>query len=327
MKKLLPVALIMVIFLTPGLRAEKGEGSVVLMLNKSDDTVAFVDPGSLEILGTAPTGVGPHEVAVERTGRYAYVANYGRQSPGGSLSVIDVRARKEVEKIDLGSNCRPHGLAFSPSDQELWVTCEEDQLVIVVDPRERKVLRTIDTGQNVTHMIVLTPDGRKAFTANIGSDTVTVIDTKSGKVDQIEVGGGPEGIAITPDGKELWVAHRTDGDLSIISTRTNEILETVEAGNFPIRIKITPNGRFAMVSNAEGGDVAVFDTKSREIIKRIRIGEAPIGVLISPDGKQAFIASTGADKVSVVDLESWEVTGTVKPGKEPDGLGWASTGG
>ena len=117
MKKLLPVALIMVIFLAPGLRAEKGEGSVVLMLNKSDDTVAFVDPDSLEILGTAPTGVGPHEVAVERTGRYAYVANYGRQSPGGSLSVIDVRARKEVEKIDLGSNCRPHGLAFSPSDQ------------------------------------------------------------------------------------------------------------------------------------------------------------------------------------------------------------------
>jgi YVTN family beta-propeller protein len=303
-------------------------GPVVLMLNKSDDTVAFVDPDTLEVLGKTPTGVGPHEVAVGPAGRYAYVANYGRQgSPGGDLTVIDVPARKAVGRIDLGKKCMPHGLAFGPGGKELWLTCEEDQLVLVVDPKQQKVIRSYDTGQEVTHMIVVTPDGHQAFTANIGSDTVTVIDAKSGAVSQIKVGKGPEGIDITPDGKEVWVAHRNGGDLSIISSRTHEILETFAVGEFPIRVKFTPNGKYALVSNAQGHDLAVVDVKSREVVRRVQLDEVPIGVLITPDGKTGFVANTQADVVSVLDLSTWEITGQVRPGDEPDGLGWASGGG
>lgn len=314
----------MLLLIAAGALAAGRSGPVVLMLNKSDDTVTFVDPKSLEILGKAPTGVGPHEVAVDAAGEFAYIANYGRQTPGGDLSIIDVRARKAAGRIDLGKKCRPHGLAFGPGDRELWVTCEVDQVVMVVDVKNRKVLRTYPTGQDVTHMIVLTPDGRQAFTANMGSNTVTVIDSRTGKVSQIQVGDGPEGIDITPNGKEVWVSHRNGGDLSIISTETHEILQTIQVGNFPIRVKITPDGQRALVSNMRGGDVAVFDTSTRKLVKRIALEEAPIGVLITPDGKTGFVANTAANAVTVLDLKTLKVAGTVKPGKEPDGLGWAA---
>ena len=88
------VIISMLLLTAVGAGAAGRSGPVVLMLNKSDDTVAFVDPKNLELLGKAPTGVGPHEVAVDAAGEFAYIANYGRQTPGGDLSIIDVRARK-----------------------------------------------------------------------------------------------------------------------------------------------------------------------------------------------------------------------------------------
>lgn len=163
------LAIVAIVAATGAALAGDGSGPVVLMLNKSDDTVAFVDPDTLEVLGKAPTGVGPHEVAVDSAGRFAYVANYGRRGdPGGDLSIIDVRAREAVGRIDLGSKCMPHGLAFGPGDRHLWVTCERDRIVHVVDPKRQQVVRTYETGQEVTHMIAVTPNGHQAFTANIG---------------------------------------------------------------------------------------------------------------------------------------------------------------
>lgn len=298
-------------------------GPRLLILNKSDSTLAIVDPQTLKVVGRVPTGNAPHEVTISPDSRFAYVSNYGTgPEPGSSLSVIDLAAMKEVKRIDIAPMLRPHGITFVAG--AVWFTAEGSRVVARYDPVSGRVNWMMGTGQTTTHMVVVTPDGKKLFTANIGSNTVSAIDTANGRVTQIAVGPGPEGMDLAPDGKELWVAHNNDGEVSIIDPATNKVKETVKVGDKPIRVKFTPDGRRVLISNANGNEVAIFDAATRKEWKRVPVGAVPVGILITPDGQRAFVASTAANKVSVIKLDDGTLAGTIEPGKEPDGLAWAS---
>src|SRR5262245_25680148 len=97
-----------------------GTAGQLLVLSKSDAALAFIDPASGKIAATGPVGEGPHEVEVSTDGRLAFVSNYGGRTSGNTLSVIDIPARKELKRVDLGELRRPHGLTFS--DGKLYFT-------------------------------------------------------------------------------------------------------------------------------------------------------------------------------------------------------------
>src|SRR5262249_35689017 len=67
----------------------------LLVLNKSDATLAFMDPVSGKTSATVPTGDGPHEIEVSADGKLAFVTNYGAKVAGNSLTVVDTATRKE----------------------------------------------------------------------------------------------------------------------------------------------------------------------------------------------------------------------------------------
>jgi YVTN family beta-propeller protein len=299
-------------------------GDVLLVCNTSDDTVSFVDSKTLEILGTTTTGRGPHEVAVTPDGKWAFVANY--EGPGNSISLIDVRKMKEVRKISIDPHRQPHGIVVSRDGTKVFATCEGTQTVIELDIKTETITRSVKTDAFVSHMLVLTPDEKKAYVANIMSGSVTAIDFENEKVAaQIETGDGCEGIDITPDGRWVWASNRQAGNVSVIDTETDKVIETVDCPGFPIRVKITPDGKHALVSCATAGEVAVFDVKTRKETARVSTGAAPIGVLITPDGSRAYVANTRANFVTVLNLENLEVEGEIKAGNTPDGLGLATS--
>jgi YVTN family beta-propeller protein len=298
----------------------------LLVVNKSADTLAFVDSARLQVIATVPTGHAPHEVAVDAAGAMAYVSNYGTQErPGSTLTVVDIAARRAVATIDLAPLQRPHGILIAP-DGTVLVTYEGSQAVAAVDPASRRAAATIPTGQQVTHMLAITPDGSRLYSANIGSDTVTRMDLALREVTHIPVGKGPEGIDVSPDGREVWVAHRGDGGLSILDEAAGRVKETIPSVcEMPIRVKFTPQGGLALVSCAKSNDVTVLASagmKARTVALRIPTGEMPVGVLVLPDGSHAFVANTLADRVSVLDMQSGKVVATFSPGDEPDGMAW-----
>src|SRR3954470_24018551 len=93
--------------------AARAQSPRLVVLNKEDATLITVDPATGRILGTVPTGDGPHEVTVSDDGRTAFVGNYGgAQGPGSSLSVIDLAAMKELRRFDTKPLLRPHGVFF-----------------------------------------------------------------------------------------------------------------------------------------------------------------------------------------------------------------------
>lgn len=292
---------------------------VLLVANKSDNTLSFVDSATFEVLATTTTGTGPHEVAVTPDGRWAFVANY--EGHGDSISLIDIETQKEVRRISIDPYRQPHGIQVNADGTKVYATVEGSRAVIELDVATETVTRAFETGQNVTHMLVLTPDNRKIYTANIGSGNATAIDlTRSEVVKHINTGAGAEGIDVTPDGREVWVTNRAADTVSIIDTATDAVVATLPATGFPIRVKITPDGQRALVSCATEGNLKVYDVASRQLVDTIDTGAVPVGVLVEPDGSRAFIANTQANTVSVLDLDTMEITARITAGQTPDGL-------
>jgi YVTN family beta-propeller protein len=320
-----------------------GPPGTLIVLNKTDNTAWLIDAATGEMRAELPTGTGPHEVAVNHDGTVAVVADYGDDTPGHTLTVLDVKAASVLKTIDLGEYKRPHGIVFA-DEQTVAVTCEENQSLIMVDIESGEVTAAVGTRQSASHMVVLAPAQPRAFVANIASGTVSVVNTETNELDDvIEAGKGAEGLDITPNGKEVWIGNRAADTITVLDAHSLEPIIELKSASFPIRVKVTPDGSKVLVSNAQSGDVAVFDAETKKEIARISMkasdeelqtagrmfegfegSPVPIGILMHPDGKLAFVANTNADMISIIDLETLEVTGRIKTGRQPDGLGWSA---
>ena len=311
-------------------------GSYLVVLNKADCTMAIVEPNSGWTKDLVPTGIGPHEVAVAYDGSIAVAADYGEKNPGSTLTVYDFRDRRVIDTIDLSPHTRPHGIAFLDNRSTLLVTSETSRAVLEVSVRGRRVVRAMDTGAAGSHMLVLGPDRKRVYTANLGSGSVSEIDLSSGKlVRTVPTGRETEAIAISPDGRELWVGNRAEDTLTVLQLSTLEKLASIPCARMPIRLRFTPDGRRALVSCAASDDVAVFDTATRAEVARIPMPGAPgeeggpplaatpVGLLVDPTNRFAFVACTNAKKIAVIDLATWQVRSEIETGNVPDGMAWA----
>jgi YVTN family beta-propeller protein len=316
-----------------------GAGTLVV-LNKSAATADLVDVATGKVTRTLPTGDGPHEGITSPDGRLVVVADYGAREAGNTLTVIDTQRGEVLAPIDLGEHTRPHGLAFA--GELLLVTCEGKRALVGVDLEQRKVVRTCDTGQEISHMVATAPDGARAFVANIGSGSVTAIDLATWTVvKSVPTGAQAEGISVAPDGREVWVTNRQAGTVTVLDAATLAVLAELECPGFPIRVEHTPDGTLALVSCPNESDVAVFDAPARTLKARVpleldlaegaeeglfgkRFGTSaiPIGILVPPGGRVAYVACAAANRVAVLDLASLAVTRTFAVGAEPDGLAW-----
>jgi YVTN family beta-propeller protein len=294
----------------------------LLVVNK-EGNLAIVDVKTREVLGKVPTGEGPHEVAASTDGKLAFVSNYGSSMPGSSISVIDVEARKE-KRLDLGSLRRPHGLDYAGG--KLYFTAESNKLIGRYDPATNQIDWLLGTGQNSTHMVMVTPDLSKMFTANIGSNSISMIEPAGvGNWNEtvIDVGKGPEGFDISPDGKQIWAANSRDGSVSIIDIYTKHVVQTfgvqTKRSN---RLKFTPDGRLVLISDLEAGDLLVLDHSTKKELKRLKLGRQPAGILVEPGSARAYVAVTGDNYIGVIDLKSLEMSARIQPGTGPDGMAW-----
>ena len=295
----------------------------LLVLNKSDATLSFIDPNSGKTTGSVPTGEGPHEIELSSNGRLAFVSNYGAGVAGKTLSVIEVATRKEQQRVDLNDLRRPHGLAFTQG--KLYFTAEDSRAIGRYDPSTKQVDWTFRTDQERTHMVIASRDGSTLFASNMGSNTISAIERSANdqwKQTLIRVGESPEALDLSPDGRELWTAHSGDGGISIIDPIKNAVLATVDAKTKRSnRLKFTPDGQFVLISDLSGGDLVVLDARSRREKARLPLGKSPTGILI-PNNDRAYVAVSGDNKIAVIDLKTLRVAKTIPTGNNPDGMTW-----
>ena len=309
----------------------------LLALSKTDHTLAIVDPVTLNVVKRIPVGEDPHEVIASSDGKTAYVSIYG----GGSLhelSVIDLVAQKPLASIDTRPLYGPHGLVFV--NGKTWFSAEGSKSIGRYDPSTGKLDWSMGTGQDRTHMIYVTADGKKIYTTNVSSGTVSIlIDTliqpgqfapPGAKPHEdwmqivVPVSRGSEGFDISPDGKELWTASSVDGTIWIIDPMANKMSAKIDAHvKGANRLKFTPDGSLVFISSIQSGELIIYDARSHKEIKRLKIGRGASGILMDPEGSRAFVACTAENYIAVIDLKTLEVTRHLEAGGGPDGLAWA----
>ena len=329
----------------------------LLVLEKTTQTLAIIDPQSLQILARVPAGPDPHEVVASSDGTRAFISNYGGEGSNlNTLSVVDLIARKALPPIDLGALRSPHGLDFA--GEELYFTAETAKAVGRYDPRTGHIDWVLGTGQDGTHMVRVASDLRHLFTSNVRSGTISLIESREARfgpppppnpgatrppvptaplrtwweTTAIPAGQGSEGFDVSPDGKELWTANARDATVTVIDVAAKKAVATlpipVASAN---RLKFTLNGRHVLISglgNPQSGSsnaahLVVLDAATRQVVKRLDLGGGAAGILLDPDRSRAFVAVSRGNKLAVIDLARFEVTGQIAPLGEPDGLAWA----
>lgn len=291
----------------------------ILVLNKSGNSLMFVNPVSGQVETTVAVGNQPHELAVAPNGGKLYVSNVGENT----VSVIDMKTRQHLRKISSPDFEFPHGIAFTPDSRTAIITSERKRKILLVDTATDQVVRAVDTDQGGTHMAVMTASGRLVYVTNRESNTVSAYDLKSSKWERhIPVGKGGEGLALSPDEKELWVGNRGEDTVTVVDLEKGIPAATLKSGRGPIRVAFTPDGRSVFVSNGTSRDITVYDRSSRTVTKTIPVGGSPAGLAASPDGRQMFVSCGGENAVYVIDVKTLSVSGKLPAGAGPDGIGY-----
>jgi DNA-binding beta-propeller fold protein YncE len=304
---------------------------MLLVANQGDHNLSLIDPSAGKQVAAIPVdGVTGHEVAASPDGKIAYVPIYGDSgvgrpgTDGTKISVIDLASRKVVHTIDFGHGVRPHCAIYDKNSGMLYVTTELDKSISIIDPKTLKIVGSVPTGQEQSHMLVLSRDGSRGYTANVGPGTVSVLDMKAHKtLAIIPISKGTQRIAISRDGSMVFTADQAKPQLAVIDTATNKVktwvpLPAVGYGTAP-----TLDGRWLLVALRASKQVAVVDLKTMQVAKTIDVPDGPAEVLIAPDGKTAYVACNSKGQIAEIDLGQWKVARLIDAGKGADGLAWA----
>lgn len=305
----------------------------LLVVNQGDTNVSVVDPSSERQVATIAEktiGVHGHEIAASADGRLAFVPIYGSTGvgkpgiDGHDLLVVDLASRSIVGDIDFGHGVRPHFPLLDPVSGMLYVTTELDKTVTIIDPKTRKIVGSVPTGQEQSHMLAISHDGRLGYTANVGPGTISVLDLVGRKtIAVIPVSGDVQRVSISTDDKFVFTSDQTKPQLAVIDTATNKVKTWVPLPGTGYGTAATLDGRWLLVAVPSANQVAVVDLKSMQVVRRVDVANNPQEILVRPDGKVAYVSCAGAGQVAAIDLAEWKVQKLIDAGKFADGLGWA----
>src|SRR5436190_10964391 len=304
---------------------------ILLVANKGDHTLGIVDPDAGRQIATVPEeGITGHEVAASPDGQLAFVPIYGNSgvgkpgTDGSNMVVIDIAARKIVGNVDFGHGVRPHCAVFGPKDGLLYVTTELDSAITIIDPRALKIVGTIPTGQLESHMLAISPDGERGYTANVGPGTVSVLDMKARKnLAVIPVSGEVQRISVSVDGRIVFTADQTKPQLAVIDTSSSKLKTWIPLPAPGYGTAPTPDGRWLVVAMPSANKVAVVDLHAMKVAQTIDVPAAPQEVVIRPGGQFAYVSCDASHKVAAIRTSDWKVANLIEAGGGADGLAWA----
>lgn len=303
-----------------------GLTGTLVVTNKTPATATIIDVATGNTLATLPTGQGPHEVAISRDGATAVVTDYGSQTGGSTLTVIDVPGKRVARTISLGVYRRPHGIVFLPGDSIVAVTSETNKHLLMVRIATGEIVKAIPTEQNGSHMVGVTRDGTRGWTGNIGSNSVSELDLISGvSLRTIAVPGQPEAINVTPDGREVWVGSNATGKISVVEAATGNVSTAAEGFGWPYRVSFSPDNSLVLMPDLKNEELRFIERSSRRELHRIAYKDGgPQGIVFTPDGKHALMSLSKLRSVVIIDVKTRKQVGQLMAGETPDGVAYTA---
>ncbi|MBI3048271.1 MAG: beta-propeller fold lactonase family protein [Acidobacteria bacterium] len=269
--------------------------SVVMIVNRDSNDIAFMDIKSRKIVGRTFLGnnVNPHMVMMSPDGRYVVTGG----TRANKAYIIDTRTLQLVKTIPV--DIAPEHLAFSPDGRWYYQGNPDGDSISVIAMQSLTKIKTIP-GFAEPLNVTFTPDGSKAYVGNYGAHWIGVIDVRRHELlKKIQVAEVPGVTKLDPD-KYL-------GEINGISNAT-----------------ITNDGRYLYAADSDLGVVSVVDTRDDRVVRVIRVGAGPWRAYMSHDGKYAVTVNNGDETISIIELTSNRVAATLEAGPEMTGVNFAA---
>ncbi len=325
-----------VLAISPGatFAGSEATGGRLLVANKGARTLSVVDlEKGREVATIAEEGITGHEVIASPDGRLAYVPIFGNSgvgrpgTDGQLIRVIDLLQEKIVGTIDFGRGVRPHCPLLHPRTGELYVTTEIENSVSIIDPNTLKVVGSIPTGQPESHMLAISHDGRRGYTANVASGTISVLDLeKRALLKTIHAAARVQRISVSPDDRWVVTADQTKLRLVVVDSTNNEVAGSIPLPGLGYGTAFTTDGRWLLVALPSLRKVGFVDWDKRQVVATVEVPKAPQNVLIQPGDRRAFVSCDSSGQVAVIDIAARVVEKLIPVGPGADGLAWAPVG-
>ncbi|MBI3636202.1 MAG: hypothetical protein HY216_08310, partial [Candidatus Rokubacteria bacterium] len=135
--------------------------------------------------------------------------------------------------------------------------------VSVIDVGSASVIETVISSFNQPVSVAVSPDGRRVWVPNQGSNSVYVLDTTTDTLAaavNLGTGAAPVAVAVSPDGTRAWVSNSGANSVSVIDTASYAVIATIDIGSVPYGIVVSPNGQRVYVVDLTANSVALIDT-------------------------------------------------------------------
>jgi YVTN family beta-propeller protein len=279
--------------------AAQAPSPALLVLEKSDNMLAIVDPASLQVVARVPAGPDPHEIVASADARLAYISNYGgNDSTLNTISVVDLTARKALQPINLGALRSTHGLAFAGG--KLYFTAETNKVIGRYDPATQSVDWVLGTGQDRTHMVAVSEDFNRIVTSNVSSGTISIIELVSAPMSGFgPPPGSPPGntfvARLAPATADTPPGGPPPGMASTAaSPRKTWRVTNVAAGRGAEGFDVSPDGREIWAANAQDATVTIIEVAGKKVTDTVLIPVRGANRLkFTPDGKRVLISGLG----------------------------------
>jgi YVTN family beta-propeller protein len=169
--------------------------------------------------------------------------------------------------------------------------------------------------------IAINPNTKKVYVANEYSNTVSVIDTETDKVQsRINVDVFPYGIDTNPLNNRVYVTNKGSNTVSVIDGSIDTKLLDIAVGKSPVGVAVNPSANWIYVTNLDDGTLSIIDGISNEVVKTLSVGKIPYGIAVNPLSNKIYVTDIDSNTVSVIDGETNNITAKISVGKRPTGL-------
>jgi YVTN family beta-propeller protein len=168
--------------------------------------------------------------------------------------------------------------------------------------------------------LAVDPTGTKLVVANMGANTVSIIDTSRNRViATIPVEFQPISVSIDPDGSRAFVTHLRSLRMAVIALSTLRATGRVTTGP---ATAVLPDitSRRVFVAQLSGNRLGFFDPNIDAELGSVAVGAEPNRLALDVDREKVYVVNRGSDTVTVVDRNSRVVKTEIPTTKRPFGI-------
>jgi len=197
-----------------------------LRLDRLD--IYHYDGHDMTLARRLPLAVMPSHMAFSNDSKTVFVT----LQVSGELAAVDLATQQVKWKMKVGKV--PAGLWMTPGDKYLLIGMTGADYVAVLDWRNQKIVKTIQTG-NGAHNFRSLADGRHVAVSNRVASTISIIDedTLTNVGDITGLMPGPDDMELSADKRYLWVTFRFAKHVGIIDLTTRKLIQTIAVGRSP----------------------------------------------------------------------------------------------